>query len=122
VGEEVVHSSRRLRRSLAGIVALGSLLWMTGPGAAAGASKPVTHTVVMEATAFTPVTLTVAPGDTVIWVNKDPFPHTATSKPGKFDSGSVDAGKSWKFKARTKGEFDYVCTFHPTMKGTLRVK
>ena len=116
------RAGRRLCRSLASIVALGSLLWSADPGAAAGASRPATHTVVMEATAFTPATLTVAPGDTVVWVNKDPFPHTATSEPGKFDSGSVDAGKSWKFTARTKGAFDYVCTFHPTMKGTLQVK
>ncbi|MGH9311257.1 MAG: cupredoxin domain-containing protein [Vicinamibacterales bacterium] len=118
----MLRSPRRLRRSLASIVALGSLLWSADPGAAAGRSKPTTHTVVMEATGFTPAALTIAAGDAVIWVNKDPFPHTATSKPGKFDSGSVDAGKSWKFTARTKGEFDYLCTFHPTMKGTLRVK
>jgi plastocyanin len=122
VEAEVVRAPRRLCRSLASVVALGSLLWSADPGAAAGAFRPATHTVVMEATAFTPATLTVAPGDTVVWVNKDPFPHTATSEPGKFDSGSVDAGKSWKFTARTKGDFDYVCTFHPTMKGTLRVK
>jgi plastocyanin len=67
-------------------------------------------------------TLTVRKGDSVVWVNKDPFPHTATSKSGKFDSGTIDAGKSWKLTPRTTGEFGYVCALHPTMKGTLRVK
>jgi plastocyanin len=100
----------------------GGLLWRGLPVAATGEAEPKTHTVVMEAVAFTPATLTVAAGDHVVWVNKDPYPHTATSKPGKFDSGSIDAGKSWKFTARTKGTFDYICTLHPTMKGTLRVE
>ena len=86
------------------------------------ARKPKTHTVVMEGTAFTPANLTVAAGDSVVWANKDPFPHTATSNEGGFDSNQVQAGKSWKYVARKKGEFAYICSLHPTMKGTLRVK
>lgn len=96
--------------------------------AAAGASlpawadaKPVTHTIVMHATSYAPLALTVKRGDTVVWVNKDPFPHTATSK-GVFDSGSIAAGASWKYKARKAGDYTYICTFHPNMVGTLRVE
>lgn len=47
-------------------------------------------------------------------------PHTVTAK-GVFDSRSIAAGKSWKYVARTLGEYPYLCTFHPNMKGTLRV-
>jgi plastocyanin len=118
-------STRRQQGALASVsavAAFGLLLWSLNPGAADAAGKPATHTVVMEATAFAPPSLTVAAGDIVVWVNKDPFPHTATSEAGKFDSKPIDAGKSWKFTAGGKGEFDYVCTLHPTMKGTLRVK
>ena len=68
------------------------------------------------------MSLTVARGDTVVWVNKDLVPHTATSKTGAFDSQTIQAGKSWKFTVRKKGDFAYVCTFHPTMTATLRVK
>jgi plastocyanin len=95
-----------------------------GPGAAAEAPKPATHTVVMEGTAFQPDVLTINAGDTVVWVNKDFFPHTVTSESGGFDSKSIDAGKSWKYvsTSKKKGEFGYVCTLHPTMKATLRVK
>ncbi len=97
------------------------VLLVLGIGAA-DARKPATHTVTMEATQFQPTVLTVAAGDSVVWVNKDPFPHTATSKPGGFDSQVIVAGKSWTFTPSKKGEFAYVCTLHPTMKATLRVK
>ena len=102
--------------------ALGPLSGGAGPGAAAQARKPATHTVVMEAVRFQPEVITVRAGDSVVWVNKDPFPHTAVSKTASFDSESIDADKSWKYVPKKKGEFEYVCTLHPTMKGTLRVR
>jgi plastocyanin len=84
--------------------------------------KPTTHTVTMENMRFQPEIVTVARGDTVVWVNKDLVPHTATSKAGGFDSQTVQAEESWRVTVRTKGDFAYVCTFHPTMRATLRVK
>ena len=84
-------------------------------------AKPVTHTIVMRATAYAPLALTVKRGDTIVWVNKDPFPHTATAK-GVFDSTSIAAGASWKYQARKAGDYKYICTFHPNMVGTLRVE
>jgi plastocyanin len=84
-------------------------------------ATPVTHTVVMEGVKFEPETLTVKRGETVVWVNKDPFPHTVTAK-GTFDSHDIAAGKSWKYTARKAGEFVYICTLHPNMKGTLKVE
>ena len=33
-----------------------------------------------------------------------------------------EAGKSWKFTARKAGEFAYLCTLHPNMKGILKVE
>ena len=85
--------------------------------------KPVTHTVTLDATSFSPATLTIAPGDNVQWVNKDVIPHTATStKAGVFDSGTLASGKSWKTTFKAAGELAYACQFHPTMKGTIVVK
>ena len=88
------------------------------PSVAAPAAR---HVVIMEGTQYAPATLTVKRGETVVWINKDPFPHTITA-PGVFDSRSIAAGKSWKYKARRAGDFPYVCTLHPTMKGMLRVE
>jgi plastocyanin len=61
-------------------------------------------------------------GDTVIWKNKDPFPHAATSENRDFDSGEIAANRSSKFRVNKKGVFPYVCTLHLTMKGSLTVK
>ena len=105
------------------LVVLALLLCGAGAEAVQKKRKPVTHTVTVDATSFSPAKLSVAPGDSVIWVNKDVIPHTATSqKPGIFDSGTILAGKSWKHTFKTGGEIAYICLFHPTMKATLRVK
>jgi plastocyanin len=105
------------------VVVAASALCVVSMGAAATADppKPATHAVAIEGVRFQPEVLTIKPGDSVVWVNKDPFPHTATSK-DVFDSHEIASGKSWKFTARKTGEFGYVCALHPTMKGTLRVK
>jgi plastocyanin len=107
----------------AAIVAVAAVVNVCAIGLAAGERpKPKTHTVTMENMRFQPESLTVARGDTVVWVNKDLVPHTATSKTGGFDSQIIQADKSWRFTVRKKGDFVYVCTFHPTMTAMLRVK
>jgi plastocyanin len=86
------------------------------------AGRPATHTVTIEGTRFQPDELMIAPGEAVVWINRDPFPHTVTATAGAFDSKEIQPGSSWTYKAPKKGELTYVCTLHPTMKGTLRVK
>jgi plastocyanin len=88
--------------------------------AAAAASR--THNVTIEGMRFQPEGLTIAPGDTVVWTNKDMVPHTATSAKGGFDSSEIAPGKSWTYTVNAKGELSYRCTYHPLMKGILRVK
>jgi plastocyanin len=115
--------TRSLVRHLVSAVAvLGLLSASAGPAPAAEGRKPVTHTVTIDALAFLPAVVTVTAGDTIVWVNKDPFPHTVTSKAGGFDSRTIDPGESWRYKTAKKGQFEYLCTFHPTMVATLRVK
>jgi plastocyanin len=90
-------------------------------GPAASAAKATTHQVVIDGLKYAPETLTVKRGDTIVWTNKDPFPHTVTA-PGKFDSHDIAADGSWKYVARAAGEYAYICTLHPNMKGMLRVE
>ena len=96
--------------------AVGALQW-------AAAAEPAgrTHEIVIQGLQYVPETLNVRRGDTVVWTNKDPFPHTATAA-GAFDSKSIDAGKSWRFTPRRAGTFAYVCTLHSNMKGMLQVE
>jgi plastocyanin len=83
-------------------------------------AAPAKHTVVIEAVKYDPPTLTVKQGDAVTWVNHDPYPHTVTSR-GAFDSKDIPADGKWTYVARKPGRYDYICTLHPNMKGTLVV-
>jgi plastocyanin len=91
-------------------------------GAAPMAAEPGAHTVTIENMQFTPAHLSVHRGDRIVWVNKDLFPHTVTAAGKVFDSGSIDAGSSWTYRAAAAGEYAYSCTLHPTMKATLTVQ
>ena len=82
---------------------------------------PQTHSVTIEGFRFAPEDLTVRPGDTIVWTNKDLFAHTATAE-GKFDSGSIAANGSWRFTPGKTGEVAYICALHPTMKAMVRIK
>ena len=111
----------RRRLTLALCCALGVVHVAVGATVASAAAKPVTYTIVIEGTAYAPGTLTVKRGDTIVWVNKDPFPHTVTAK-GAFDSHDIAPGNQWKYTPGKLGEFPYTCTLHPNMKGTLAVE
>ncbi|CAN7512257.1 cupredoxin domain-containing protein [Massilia sp. LjRoot122] len=104
-------------------MSLAAVLLLLAPAMAVRAA-PAVHTVVIDGMRFIPETLEVRRGDTVIWRNKDPFPHTATAiaSGGGPASPNIAAGESWKFKATKKGRHDYLCTLHRTMKGKLVVK
>jgi plastocyanin len=95
-----------------------------GMEAAAGEAptKSTDHTIVIDSVRFEPQALTLKIGDTVTWVNKDPFPHTATSQVGGFDSREIAPGQSWQYTMTKPGVFPYVCALHPTMKATLTVQ
>jgi putative membrane protein len=80
-----------------------------------------THTVTIAGMKFTPASLSVTKGDTVIWVNQDLVPHTATAANAAFDSGTIPAGGSWRHTVTEAGRLQYACAFHPTMTGALRV-
>jgi plastocyanin len=85
-------------------------------------AEHATRTVAIDGTRFQPEDIAVEAGDSIVWVNRDPFPHTVTSRAAGFDSQEIAPGKSWTYKASAKGEITYICTLHPTMKGALKVK
>ena len=99
------------------------LLWAAGlaDGRRRAMAAP-TYTVAIDGVAFAPATLTVKVGETVVWVNKDPFPHTVTSQIGGFDSHDIAPDQSWSSTTTRAGVFPYLCTLHPTMRATLTVE
>ena len=80
------------------------------------------HTVTIEGMQFNPPQLTVHRGERIVWVNKDLFPHTATANDKAFDSGSIAANASWAFTPAKPGDDAYRCSYHPNMKGIIKVQ
>lgn len=87
-----------------------------------GAAGTITHTVTIDGFAFHPPVVTVRQGEIVQWRNTDPVPHTATAKDAGLDSHDIAANATFRFTARKRGRFPYLCTLHPVMKGELVVE
>jgi plastocyanin len=108
------------RALIGAIAATGALAGGAVPaGTAAGA--PAAHTIVIEAMRFEPGSLSIHAGDRVVWVNRDPFPHTVVSAAGDFRSAEIAPGQSWQHVVQRRGILPYACSLHPTMKAELRV-
>jgi plastocyanin len=79
------------------------------------------NTVKMAGMAFYPLTLTVAAGTTVTFLNNDNTTHTVTDDGGTFDSGNIAAGANYKHTFATGGTIKYHCKIHSSMKATVEV-
>jgi plastocyanin len=90
--------------------------------AACGRPPLRSHTVEIRGFAYLPATLQVAEGDTVVWINRDAVPHTATRDGRRWDSGTINAEQGWRLIAASAGSQPYYCTFHPVMRGELVVR
>ncbi len=81
--------------------------------------------------AYAPRTATVPVGTTVTWTNDDSVIHTVTSgssdgsagtPDGLFDSGNLESDDTFAFTFDEPGTFEYYCTPHPWMRGTIVVQ
>ena len=101
---------------------LFALLTLAVAQAGVAPAKPAHRQVIVPGEdRFFPFAVTIRSGESVTWVNKDPFPHTVTAA-GKFDSKEIAANGKWTYRATKPGEYAYICTLHPNMKGTLKVE
>jgi plastocyanin len=71
---------------------------------------------------FAPQQITVKPGDTVIWTNRDDIPHTVVSKTLAFRSQALDDGDTFSFTFLAPGTYAYFCSLHPHMTGSIVVE
>jgi plastocyanin len=109
--------------ALAGAGLIATAVASSGTDAEGAASEPGPRAVVVEARgfAFAPNRVSAAVGDTIVWVNRDALPHTATAQSGAWDSGELGTEESWSFVATRAGTIDYLCAYHPTMRGRIEV-
>jgi plastocyanin len=109
------------------LVAIAIPFLLLAPALDVRAAKLAAHAhatmhVTIQNFAFNPQTLTVAPGTTVIWTNKDSVDHTVTSDTGAWpDSGSLAANKSFSHTFSKASTFPYHCAIHPFMKASVIV-
>lgn len=70
---------------------------------------------------FTPAIVTVQAGSTVTWTNSDITGHTTTATGGAWNVALAPGG-SFSRAFPTAGSFDFKCTIHPGMTGTVIVQ
>ena len=78
------------------------------------------HVIPIAAMRFGAVPAGIKAGDTILWVNRDIVPHTATARDRSFDV-TVQPRQSARVTLGRAGTFAFYCRFHPAMQGVLRV-
>jgi plastocyanin len=78
---------------------------------------------------YDPTTITIKQGEKVTWINHDSVLHTVISRLPEqenagllFDSKNMGPGASFEYIFDKAGKFDYCCTLHPWMIGSVIVK
>ena len=100
------------RRTL--LIALALLSGATVPAQAA------TIQIVMDNLVVSPAEATAKVGDTIEWINKDIFAHTATARNGDFDV-PMPPKKTVTSVLKKAGTVEFYCRYHPNMKAVLTV-
>jgi amicyanin len=89
---------------------------------AANAGAGPVATVSMDHNTFIPGEITVVPGTTVTWTNSEAMPHTVVDQNKAFRSKTLVKDASFSFTFTTAGDYEYLCSIHPFMKGKVIVK
>lgn len=83
-------------------------------------NEVTTEVVAIKNFAFSPATLTVKAGTTVTWTNQDSATHDV--KGDAFASEPLSQGETFSFTFDKAGNYDYICSFHPSMTGKVIVE
>jgi len=91
-----------------------------GGGCHAGVTQGTGDTVELVDMCFTPSTLQVQPGDTVTFVNQDPFVHNVGGNLwGHYDD--LHPGDAFTATFDEEGIYPFACSYHPGMTGAIVV-
>jgi plastocyanin len=85
------------------------------------AASGATHDVTLDNFRFSPATAVVAPGTTVTWTNRDDVPHDVVSSRHLFRSPVLDTDQRFSHRFDAPGTYEYFCSIHPKMTGTVAV-
>ena len=90
------------------------------PPASPAAAAPKVHTIIIDKMKFGPAPSRIHAGDTIIWVNRDMFKHSATARDKSFNV-QLPPRTSGKSVIRHSGTIAFYCIYHPGMTGSLNV-
>jgi amicyanin len=112
-----------IKQDFARSAALGALLGLLAGAAMTAAPARAEDTAAkIENLAFVPQRLTVKAGATVTWTNADAIPHVVASTAKAFKSKVLDTNDKFSFTFTTAGTYEYFCSLHPHMTGTVVVE
>lgn len=99
-----------------------SVLALAGEMKDTGTSGAGQNKIEIKDFAFSPQTITVKSGDKITWINRDEEPHTVVSVGKKFQrSSGLDTDQEFSIIAGAPGTYEYFCSVHPKMTGTIVV-
>jgi plastocyanin len=84
-------------------------------------AEPGDSAVSIKDFTFGPKSVTVKVGTAIAWTNQDDIPHNVTSTTKQFRSKALDTDDKFTFTFSTPGTYNYFCTLHPQMTGTIVV-
>jgi plastocyanin len=93
-----------------------SIFLLTAPACGAEEAK-----VTIDNFVFTPATLSVKAGTTIVFVNHDDLPHNIVDAKGAFRSKALDTDETFVRVFDKPGEIIYFCGLHPHMQGKIIV-
>ena len=116
-------------KSIATVVAAAALVAACGEGTTPPPPPPPPPPSTLDVTTgaqpparFIPVLGTVAVGGTVTFTNGSPVEHNVTTGTGAWDAETLAPEESFSVTFPTAGTFNYQCTVHPGMTGTITVE
>jgi plastocyanin len=114
--------ARSIRVAAALAVALFAAATFPATISARAAETEVKIEVKIDNFTFAPQRIVVRAGTTVTWTNADDAPHTVASSTKVFKSGALDTEDKFSFTFATPGTYEYFCSLHPHMTGTVVVE
>jgi plastocyanin len=100
------------------LIALAALAGATASAAPPPASRE--HVIAIAGMRFGAVPAGLKVGDTILWINRDIVPHSATARDRGFDV-TLQPRQSARVTLRRAGSAAFFCRFHPAMQGTLTI-
>ena len=114
--------ARHIRFAAALAVAAFAVAATLPAASARAAETEVKIEVKIDNFAFAPQRIVVQAGTTVTWTNADDAPHTVVSTTKLFKSSALDTADKFSFTFATPGTYEYFCSLHPHMTGTVEVE